>query len=290
MKTAVVTGAAGFAGCNLVEHLQQHGYRVFAVVRPGSLHNSRLTESDHLVKIELDASEIGELPKRISEKCDVFFHLALQGTRDDMAAQLVNVENTMKAVEAAEKLSCKIFFGAGSQAEYGVKAELITESLPPDPFTAYGAAKVAACFLSRRRAEQLGLEWIWGRIFSLYGKYEPSGRMLPDLIEKLKRGETPELSSCRQYWDYLEAGDAVEAMIALIEHGRNGEIYNIANGNYRPLKDFVEQMREIYAPQVRIIYGDDPEPFVSLKPSVEKLEKDTGWKAKKDFAEGLCAI
>lgn len=287
MKTAIVTGAAGFAGCNLTEHLLDHGYTVYAVIRPGSVHNHRLQESSSLKKIELDTSMLSELPGLIRETCDVFFHLSWQGSRNDMKSQLPNINNTLMAVDTAKELSCSLFLATGSQAEYGVQSKIITEDLLPDPFSAYGAAKTAACFLSRQRAGQLGIGWIWGRIFSLYGKYEPSGRMLPDLIESLKRGETPRLSSCRQYWDYLDAEDAAEALIALSERGRAGEIYNIANGEWKHLKAFTERVREYFAPEIPIHYGDDPDPFVSLKASADKLKLDTGWYPVATFEDGL---
>ncbi len=48
MKKVIVTGAAGFAGCNLVEALLEKGYFVYAVVRPASSHNTRLHESEQL--------------------------------------------------------------------------------------------------------------------------------------------------------------------------------------------------------------------------------------------------
>ena len=43
----------------------------------------------------------------------------------------------------------------------------VTDDTWPMPVNAYGAAKLAACYLRKRRAEQPGVEWIWGRIFSI---------------------------------------------------------------------------------------------------------------------------
>ena len=287
MKKAVVTGAAGFAGCNLTEHLIEHGYEVYAVIRRNSAHNDRLKESERLHFVTLDMTEISELPDRIGGKCDVFFHLIWTGGRDDFAAQYANVEVSLAALRAAAALGCKRFIGTGSQAEYGVTKGLITENMLPMPFSSYGAAKVAACYLTRNLAQQLQIDWIWGRIFSLIGKYEPAGRMLPDLAAKLRSGEQISLSSCRQNWDYLDAGDAAEALIALAEHGRTGEIYNIASGDYHPLRTFTEKLRQLYDVETEIVYGEDPIPFVSLQPSTEKIHADTGWKPDTEFVKSV---
>ncbi|MCR5250603.1 MAG: NAD-dependent epimerase/dehydratase family protein [Lachnospiraceae bacterium] len=292
-KRAIVTGAAGFAGIHLIKHLLEHGYTVLAVLRPESEHNERICElqktypEDRLRGLAVDRSD-APLLRSVGfrgEGYDLFFDLAWGGGRNDLSAQRGNITHMLDAVEAAAFLGCRRFIGIGSQAEYGVQKDIITEESDTEPFSAYGAAKLAACHLSRISAKQAGMEWIWGRIFSLTGEYEPSGRMLPDLVDLLMRGETPELSSCRQNWDYLDASDAAEAMIALGERGKSGEIYNIANGAYRKLREFTEEAKSIVAPEAEIRYGADPEPFVSLAPSVDKIMNDTGWKPQTAFAE-----
>ena len=280
MKKVIVSGAAGFAGCNLVEHLIEHDIFVYALVRAGSKHNERLAgyRDDQIKLVEIDFDNYKELPELIKEPCEVFFHLAWGSKgRNDFETEYANVQRSIDALESAAKLGCKRFVATGSQAEYGVKQDIITEDMDLKQFTAYGSAKVAACYLTRCRAKQLGIDWIWGRIFSLYGKYEPYGRLLPDIIKMLKNAEIPHISAATQYWDYLDAGDCAEAIIALAEKGRSGEIYNIANGDYHPLKYFMEILRERYAPDINIVYGELPNPCVTLRPSVKKIQEHTGW-------------
>ncbi len=283
---AVVTGAAGFAGYSLTKQLVDDGYRVYAVVRPGSKHNKRLEGLD-LNIIELDASEYDKLPKMINCKCDYFFHLAWSGGRDSFDEQVINIAQAISALEASVSLGCNRFIATGSQAEYGVCDSIIDERLLPKPVNAYGAAKVSAMYLTKRRAEQLGIEWIWARIFSLYGKYEPSGRMLPDVVDKLINKAEVKLSSCAQYWDYLDVEDAAKALIALAEKGQNGEVYNVANGDCRPLKEYVKEIVSVVAKDAIVEFGNPPTPFISLKPDVSKIVEHTGWKPTIDFKEGI---
>ncbi len=305
-KIAVVTGAAGFAGFSLAAHLLLHGYKVYAVLRPGSSHNNRFSKDnllsvlelecergfdklysgeilseeidEKLTCIELDYTEYHNLPNLIKESCNLFFHLSWSGGRDDFEEQTANIRASIDAVEAAASLSCSRFICTGSQAEYGIQTGVITEDICPKPINAYGAAKASAMFLTKRRAEQLGVEWIWGRIFSLYGLYEPGGRMLPDLISKLAVGEKISLSDCTQNWDYLDAGDAAEAIILLGEKGCSGEIYNIARGDYRPLREFVLEMIDRYGSAETVRFGGRANPYISLSPDTTKIKTDTGWK------------
>lgn len=289
-KIAVVTGAAGFAGYHVTEKLIEHGYFVYAMVREGSKHNERLAhfKEDEIKLVYADMQEMDTLSEKIHNKCDVFFHLAWAGGRNNFDEQTANINPTVQAVEQAAKLGCKRIVCIGSQAEYGaVRDEVIKEDRLPNPHCAYGSAKVAALYLSRNKASQLGIEWIWGRIFSLYGKYEPGSRMLPFLVNELQDGNDIKLSSCEQAWDYLYAPDAAEAIIALGEKAKTGEIYNIADGRYKKLKEFVEDAKQITNSTSEIHYGDDPNPFVSLQVSVEKIQKDTGWKPKRCFEDGI---
>lgn len=286
MPTATVTGAAGFAGTHLTRALVHSGRRVYAVVRPGSPHNERICGLPNVRLIECDMLSYDKLPTLIADDVDEFYHLAWQGGRNDFYAQEKNIAMALTAVEAAARLNCRRFLATGSQAEYGLQTELITEGTFPVPVTDYGAVKLATMHLTKRLATERGVEWLWGRIFSLYGEYEPAGRMIADLARALTRGETFNLTAATQNWDYLLADECAEALIAIMERGRSGEVYNIAHGDYRPLRSFTEELLK-YIGHGQITYGKEVRLPVSLQPSVEKICRDTGWRAKLSFGEGI---
>ena len=303
MNTAIVTGAYGFAGANLTELLLDEGYRVFAVARPGSSHNSRFEGAVGLTGIELDLSDYVMLADKILEAGFepgdfYFFHLAWGGDRNDMKAQLENINGAMQALYAAARLSAVSgdlgeggmarFVATGSQAEYGICRDVITEDMPLVPITAYGKCKATAFEILKKRAEELGIDFIWARLFSLIGKYEPKGRMIPDMIEKLRAGSEFDLSSGRQFWDYLDARDAAGAMLELAKSGRSGEAYNIAYGAERTLRSYAEEAAKVIEADASLLhFGDDPEPFISLRANVNKLMNDTKWNPETSFEDSI---
>lgn len=279
MKKCIVTGAAGFTGCNLVEGLVAAGYFVYCVVRLDSQHNKRLESLANVKLVYADMADYEYLHEQIAEPCDIFFHLAWQGGRYDFPVQYQNIEDTLWALEAAKEIGCRRFVCTGSQAEYGPQADIITEETCPHPIDAYGSAKLAACILTRQRAMDIGMEWVWGRIFSLYGRYEPAGRMLPELVASLKAGKDFYMqSNGEQNWDYLNITDGAQALIALGERGKSGEIYNIANGNYKPLKEFIAEIQKQIGTKAQVHYALDKQALFSLQPDVGKITRDTGWK------------
>lgn len=311
-KTAVLTGAAGFAGIHLLNHLLMHGYRVYAVVRKNSPHNIRLQEQNlllndqayrnafgwtgagytgELVVIEIDDSDFATLPEHINEPVDLFFHMAsVPGSgRDDIAAAYRNVTDANAAVTAASALKCRRFIGTGSQAMYGVVDGTITEDIRYNSFNMYGAAKASICELTRGQCKCLGMEWCFGTIFSLIGEYEAQGRLIPDLIARLKNGDVSiKLSAGTQNWDYLDAGDCAEAFIRIAEKGVDGENYNVANGDYHPLKYFTEKLVNVYSQNgASVVYGEESFPRVNLEPDISKLRKDTAWRPGIQFLDTI---
>ncbi len=288
MPKAIITGAAGFAGYSTTRELLNRGYEVYAILRPGSAHNRRLNAlSGNLHRIELDCSDFDKISDFVYDTPNLFFHLAWFGDRNDKKVQDENIDYCMKALESSSRLKCRRFIGIGSQAEYGICSGEITEETTPEPFSAYGSAKLAAMNLSHKRADELGIEWVWGRIFSLYGDREPHGRMLPDLIRSLRMNADIYLSSCEQYWDYLHVTDGAKAIVSIGESGHAGEVYNIASGDYKPLKEFTEEAKELFGYRGKIRYGDKADPFVSLKPDISKIKEHTGWTPVISFNEGV---
>ncbi|MBP2630529.1 MAG: UDP-N-acetylglucosamine 4-epimerase [Firmicutes bacterium] len=289
-KSVIVTGASGFIGYHLVNALLEQDIFVYAIIRPNSKNKERLYQFSNIKIIELAMQDIVYLVDLIQNHCDCFYHIAWEGERNNFQMQNKNITYTLDALETAIKIGCRRFICSGSQAEYGLQDQLITEEVLPKPNTAYGSAKLSACYLSRFRAMQAGIEWIWTRIFSAYGKYDNPNALIPYLIRYLKKGETPNLTKGLQNWDYVYAADVANALIAVSEQGTNGEIYNIASGDVHPLRYFIEQVRDIVAPQQEIIYGEQVNRVVSLKPAIQKMQRDTNWQPQFKFFDGISDI
>ena len=216
MKRIVVTGATSMIGTALIEECIRHNIEVYAVVRAGSSKTKRLPESARIHQIECELEKLEELPAKITGECDTFFHIAWGNTGENRNSsteqQSRNVFYTLKAVRAAHAMGCKRFIGAGSQAEYGpMDVPRIAPDSPVHPTTPYGASKLAANQLSSMLCKELGMEWIWPRIFSVYGIYEKETTMIASGLRKMLKGEKTEFTPAEQRWDYLYSKDAGRA-------------------------------------------------------------------------------
>lgn len=295
IQTAVVTGPTGAIGIALCEKLLRENVTVYAVCRPGSSRIKDLPKAAALHVVECDAKELATLPQKMEGvSVDAFFHFAWAHTigqgRNDMPAQIENIQSTIDAVRAAKALGCQVFLGAGSQAEYGRVEGLLKSDTPAFPENGYGMAKLCAGQMSRVEAKALDIDHVWVRILSVYGPHDGPMTMISGTIRKLLAGERPALTAGIQRWDYLYAGDAADAFYLAACHGRNGAVYPLGSGQAMPLKDYIIQMRDAIDPAIPLGLGEvpyGPLQVMHLQADISALQADTGFVPKTPFAEGI---
>lgn len=294
MKKAVITGPTGAIGMALIQCLADNGIDVVAVVRPGSARADRIRESEHVSVVYCDLKELDRLPSLIEGGADVFYHFAWDGTfgdsRNNMYLQNNNVKYALDAVDAAYELGCKTFIGAGSQAEYGRYEGDLNASVPAFPENGYGIAKLCAGQMTRIACQQKGIRHIWTRILSIYGPYDGDKTMVSSTIIKLMNGEKPSCTKGEQMWDYLYSKDAARAFMMLADGGVDGRVYCLGGGIARPLKDYINLIRDAVGNDVEIGFGDIPysdKQVMHLCADIKELTKDTGFTPIYTFEQGI---
>lgn len=294
MKNAVITGATGMLGLALIRKLTAEGYNIYAVTRADSARRKNIPIQKNVKIIECDLSELGRLGEMIPEKCDMFFHFGWTGTfgaaRNDAPTQIKNIRYTIDAVNAAHDLGCRVFLGAGSQAEYGRHSEKITPDTPVNPENGYGMAKLCAGQMSRMVCEQLGIKHIWCRIFSVYGPYDGEKTMVTSGIREILEGSRPSYTKGEQLWDYLYCDDAANAFYLAAKNGNDGAVYCVGSGKTRQLREYIEIIRDTINPRAEIGIGDLPyadKQVMHLCADITSLTRDTGFKPEYSFEEGI---
>ena len=295
MKKAVVTGPTGVIGTALMKKLVLSGIEVYAVCRPNSKRIDTIMDHPliHIVKCNLE--ELNYLASKIGESCDVFFHLAWEGTLDprnrfDMYLQNKNVKYSLDAVEAAKSLGCSVFIGAGSQAEYGVRSGVMRPDTFPEPISGYGMAKLCAGQMTRYMCAQYGIRHVWPRILSIYGIGDGMQTFISSATMKMLLGERFAMTAGEQIWDYLYSEDAADALIAMAEKGKNGAVYVLGSGRTMKLKEYVTVIRDLIDPNLKIGFGDIPynkDQVMHMEADISSLTEDTGWTPSTDFREGI---
>lgn len=294
MKRAIITGATGVVGTALIKELIENDVELLVLLRQGSHKNVRIPEHPLITKKFCSLNELSVFQNDTGKEYDVFYHFAWAATagpdRNNMYAHADNIKYALDAVEVAKRFGCKLFIGAGSQAEYGRHEGILNPGTPCFPENGYGMAKLCAGQMTRGYAHQLGLKHIWTRILSVYGPNDGENTMVMSLINKLQKGETPALTKGEQMWDYLYSADAARAFRLLGEKGVDGKTYMIGSGEARPLKEYMKIIRDVVRPDAQLEFGTIPysgKQVMYLCADIELLTTDTGWKPTASFEEGI---
>ena len=273
---ALVTGAGGFVGRHLVEHLRARGDEVVA---PPSAEVD-LRDADRTRELVATAS-----PDRV-------FHLAalasVARSWDEPRRALVeNQEMTLNVLEAVrEEAPAAHILIAGSGEVYGRPAELpVTEEAPLAPQSPYAVSKVACDLLGGLYADASGLHVVRTRAFNHAGPGQSDTYVIGTLTRQVAEAEaagagevelrTGNPDSGR---DFTDVRDVVAAYGLAIELA--GGAYNVASGRAVTVRDLVELVRGQTALEVRhdvdparVRAHDVPE----IRGSAERLRQATGW-------------
>ena len=294
MKKAIITGCTGAVGVSIIQELILNDWYIIAVCRENSSRRASIPKSSKVRIVECNLEKIEKLPALIEEKCDVFFHLAWDGTygedRMNCIRQNKNVEYTLHAVNAAKELGCEVFIGAGSQSEYGRIDGVLHPNIVCNPDNPYGAAKLAACHMSRILCNQLGIRHNWCRILSIYGAYDGEYTMVCSIIKKLLRGERPICTVGNQIWDYIYSKDAARAFRLVAEKGKKDAVYCLGSGRTRTLRQYIEVIRDTIDPGLKVGFGElpyYPNQVMHLEADISNLTEDTGFIPQYSFEDGI---
>jgi GDP-4-dehydro-6-deoxy-D-mannose reductase len=275
---ALVTGAAGFVGQHLTEHLEGHGDEVIGVDRD--------TGPDLL-----------DVPGWITlvdqTRPDALYHL---GGLSDVGGSWdipndtfrVNAEGTLNVLQACVRADVRRVLAVSSADVYGrvTLSELpLNEDNPLRPVSPYAASKIAADYLALQAHLGYGLEVMRVRAFNHLGTGQTNRFVAPALAERialneLEGGEEVPVGNLTPRRDFTDVRDVVRAYRLLIEHGEPGEAYNVCSGHDIAISELADRLVAKADREMRL-QGDPslqrPVDVPVLRGDYSRLHKATGW-------------
>ena len=112
-------------------------------------------------------------------------------------------------------------------------------------------------------------------------------------VNMLKNGEIPSFTKGEQRWDYLYSADAAAAFRGIGERGADGKTYVLGSGMSRPLREYIEEIRDIVSPDSKLGIGDIPyseKQVMWLQADISELSRDIGFTPAVCFKDGIRAI
>lgn len=244
MKTAFVTGGAGFLGLNLVEELVTGGWDVCVLDRTGP--RARNVELGGVRWIRGDVTDPAVVERAMPERVDAVFHAAADTSHWSARAAdqtRVNVGGTRVVVEAALKRKARRFIQTSSIAAYGFHDEIIDEQTPSTAMACpinYSRTKHLA-ELEVRKGVDRGLDAVLMNPANILGPYDDYGwsRLLVMLDRK---GRLPGAPPARA--SFCHARRVAAAHVSAFDRGRRGQNY-LLGGADATFFDLAREMQSL---------------------------------------------
>jgi CDP-paratose 2-epimerase len=320
---ALITGGAGFIGCNLARHLASRGHKVHvldSLARPGSERNLNWLRDILGPDLEYTRADVRDAAavRRAADGADAIFHFAAQvavttsvdNPVDDFE---INARGTLNVLEAARTSGSAVFFTSTNKVYGGMDdvhvVELATryayadlptgasEAQPLDFHSPYGCSKGSADQYVRDYARIYGLRSVVFRMSCIYGQRqfgnEDQGWVAHFLIAAVLGRPLSIYGDGKQVRDLLYVDDLVRAFELAWERldVTAGHVYNIGGGPANTLAiwtEFGPLIEELLGRPVPVTYGPwrpgDQRVYVT---DVRRAAAEFGWQPTISTREGV---
>ncbi len=289
---SLVTGASGFVGRHLVNHLIDCGDDVYST--------DRSTGGPDL----LDAKGLGKLVSEVSP--EVIYHLAGQA---DVALSWsaptltfrTNVEGTLNILISARAADVRRVLTVTSADIYGrvePKNLPINENAPIRPVSPYAASKAAADVIALQAYLGHGQDVVRARSFNQIGPGQSDrfvGSAIAARVAHNEREGSSELciGNLDSSRDFTDVRDVVRAYRLLACHGRQGLAYNVCSGQSTSIRDLANSLLEMAKLPMNLVTDPNlfrPADILELRGDPTLLTSDTGWIPERRLDETLADL
>jgi len=295
-QRVLVTGGAGFIGSNFVRYLLSHDEQVEVVNFDALSYSGNLENLDDVAKdpryrfVRGDICDTAEVESVMTE-VDSAVHFAAEShvdrsILDSRPFVRTNVLGTQTLLDAAVRTKLKRFVHVSTDETYGSlpldrPEQRFDEESPIRPNSPYAASKAASDMLVRAYCHTFGLAAIITRCSNNFGPYQFPEKVIPLFVTNLLEGrKVPLYGDGRNVRDWIHVEDHCEALAAVLQRGRPGEVYNIGGDNERSNLELTHTILEIMdMDEGRIEYVKD-RPGHDRRYAVDssKIREELGWR------------
>lgn len=304
-KKILVTGADGFIGSHLVEHLINKGYNVKAFCFYNSFNSWGWLDNfdkEMLRKIEVFTGDIRD-PNGVREAmkdCQIVFHLAaliaIPFSYHSPDSYIdTNVKGTLNILQAAKDLNVERIIVTSTSEVYGTAQFVpITEEHPKQPQSPYSASKIGADAIADSFFRSFNLPVTIVRPFNTFGPRQSARAFIPTIITQLLNGATEiKMGDVTPTRDLLFVKDTVRGFEAIANCPELiGQEVNIATNSEITVKDVADMIIRKINPNAKIVLDEvrmrpEKSEVFRLFGDNSKLKQNTNWQTETSFEDGL---
>ena len=301
----LVTGGAGFIGCNFIKYLIKTHKDAEIIcfdklTYAGNLHNIEEEINEGKLRfIKGDIADEESVNAAFRElKPDLVVNFAAEthvdrSISDPSVFIKTNVMGTQVLLDASVRFGVKRFHQVSTDEVYGDlpidgKDLFFTEESPLRPSSPYSASKAAADLLTLAYHRTYGLNVTITRCSNNYGPYQFPEKLIPLMITNAEKGlPLPVYGDGKNVRDWLYVEDHCAAIDEVLFYGKNGEIYNVSGNEEKSNVEIVDLIiKELGKGQILYV-PDRPGHDKRYALSSNKITKHLNWKPQTPFNSGI---
>jgi len=309
MKKVLVTGGAGFIGTNLVRMMlrERDDFEVVnldVLSYSGNLENLRDFEGDPRYSfIKGDVSEPGDVEEAV-QGCDAVLHLAAEshvdrsilGPRPFVIANTLGTQTLLEAWRRGPGGEGKPFVYVSTDEVYGSlpleNPEVrFTEASIIRPNSVYSASKAAGDHMARAYHHTFGMDVRTTRCSNNFGPYQFPEKVIPLFVTNLIEGKkVPLYGDGKNVRDWIHVDDHAEGILAVLDKGKPGEVYNLGSDNERSNLELTNSILELMGCGEEMIEFVEDRLGHDRRYAIDssKADRELGWKASRsEWPAGL---
>lgn len=258
MLNILVTGITGFLGSHIARTLSASGIEVIGLkrIKSDTWRCRDFNNKVHWIDLDDNGNWREELKKLAPT---VVVHCAWNGVeakqRESWTEQANNIDLLIQLLEISKETSISKFIFLGSQAEYGILNAKVSEEQLIQPKGAYGTIKSASLQIVKTFCEENRINWVWLRVFSVFGEMEGTNWLIPSLVRKMKTEMEIDLTAGEQQYAYLYAPDFSAIVKTIIEQPILSGVYNISSNEAYSLRTLLEFIRDYVNSDFKLNFG-----------------------------------
>ncbi len=299
-KTKIlITGGAGFIGSAFVRLMARHRHKVTVIDKltyAGDLR--RLAEAGkYLIFNKADIcnqKQIESVFKKARAEAVINFSAETHVDRSILdAASFIdtNIRGTQILLDTSRKYKIKKFVHISTDEVYGeIPKGAFVEGSPLAPSSPYAASKAAADLLIKAYVRTHKFPAIIIRPCNNYGPWQYPEKLIPLAVLKILRKEKiPLYADGKNVREWLYVDDCAEGISRILAKGRIGECYNLGSNTERQNIEVISTILHILNLKESSIQfiKDRPGHDKRYKLNSQKLFRETGWRPKIRFEEGI---
>ena len=300
----LVTGGCGFIGAHflrllLAERPDRHVVNVDALTYAGNPDNVADLVDDPRYRFEqvdiADQDAIGELVDRVQPSAIVNFaaesHVD-RSIRDSGPFLRTNVLGTQHLLDAARRNGTPRFVQVSTDEVYGSLGPdgLFTEQTPLAPSSPYSASKAAADMLVGSYAHTFGMNAVLTRCSNNYGPNQFPEKLIPLFIANIQEGRRlPVYGDGRQVRDWIHVTDHCRGVLAALERGTAGEVYNFGGNGERTNLELIHTLLDLLGGSRSLIEYVTDRPGHDRRYAIDfsKSTRELDWQPQVRLEDGL---